>query len=75
MGFAHMFVDDWPCPMYDLVKEPYDYTDTYYYTKIWWPDVKSLFTKYNIPYSTYAVFNYNVIVEPPFTHIVSSPFN
>lgn len=66
-GFAHMFVDDWPCPMYDIVKEPYDYTDTYYYTQIWWPDIKNLFAKYNIPYSTYSVFNYNVIVEPPFT--------
>ena len=69
LGFAHMFVDDWPCPMYDIVKEPYvDENITYgeYYSTIWWPDIKALFAKYNVPYSTYIVFNYNVIVEPPF---------
>ena len=70
LGFAHMFIDDWPLPMYDVVKEPYviaNLTDAEYYTTVWWPDIKSLFAKYNVPYSAYAIFNYNVIVEPPFT--------
>ncbi len=70
LGFAHMFIDDWPLSMTNNVKEPYvdqNITDTEYYTNIWWPDIKNLFTKYNVPYSNYIVFNYNAFVEPQFT--------
>ncbi|MBN2735590.1 MAG: DUF2194 domain-containing protein [Spirochaetales bacterium] len=69
LGSAHMFIDDWPLPMYNIEKDqlPPEMTDTQFYTQIWWPDIKDLFAKYKIPYSSYLVFNYNAVVEPPFT--------
>ncbi|MBN2442905.1 MAG: DUF2194 domain-containing protein [Spirochaetales bacterium] len=67
MGMAHMFIDDWPLPMYDIPKEPLPrITDTEYYTKIWWPDIKALLESRNIPFSNYLIFNYNATVNAPF---------
>lgn len=67
LGFGHMFIDDWPLPMYNAVKEPIAATDTEFYTTVWWPDMQEILGSRNIPYSTYLIFNYNAIVEPPFT--------
>ncbi|MBN1412241.1 MAG: DUF2194 domain-containing protein [Spirochaetales bacterium] len=67
IGAGHMFIDDWPLPMYDTVKKPLTITDTEFYTKIWWPEIKALFTQRSIPCSAHLIFNYNGVVSPPFT--------
>jgi hypothetical protein len=67
LGFGHMFIDDWPAPMYNTVKEPVTTTDTQFYTTVWWPDVKNILESRGIAYSAYMIFNYNDIVTPPFT--------
>ncbi len=67
LGFGHIFIDDWPLPMYNTVKQPISTTDTEFYTTVWWPEMKEILESRNIPYSTYLIFNYNAIVEPPFT--------
>ncbi len=65
-GVAAMFLDDWPLPMYNVVKAPLSVTDTEYYTKTWWPDIKQLLQKANLPVSSYIIFNYNATTKPPF---------
>ncbi len=67
IGVGHMFLDDWPLPMYNIVKPPLSITDTAFYTKTWWPDVEGILASHGIPYSAYLVFNYNDKVVPPFT--------
>ncbi|MEJ2662445.1 MAG: DUF2194 domain-containing protein [Spirochaetia bacterium] len=67
LGIGHMFIDDWPAPMYNSVKDPVTTTDTVFYTTVWWPDVKNILDSRHIKYSTYMIFNYNDIVSPPFT--------
>jgi hypothetical protein len=67
LGMGHIFIDDWPLPMYNVEKVPIPMTDTEFYTKVWWPDVKEVLHQFNIPYSTYLIFNYNDLVTPPFT--------
>jgi hypothetical protein len=66
-GVATMFIDDWPIPMYNVVKDPLTITDTEFYTKKWWPELKSFFTTYDIPHSSYIIFEYNMNTTPPFT--------
>ena len=66
-GAATMFIDDWPIPMYNTVKEPLTVTDTEFYTKTWWPELKSFFDRYGIPHSSYIIFEYNMNNTPPFT--------
>jgi hypothetical protein len=61
-----MFVDDWPIPMFNVVKPPLSIKDTEYYTRQFWPDVKELFSRRNIPFVSYLVFNYNANTKPPF---------
>ncbi|MGR3301679.1 MAG: DUF2194 domain-containing protein, partial [Candidatus Scalindua sp.] len=39
-GLGVMFIDDWPLPMYNVVKPPLSVTDTEFYTRTWWPDIK-----------------------------------
>ncbi len=65
-GLGIMFVDDWPIPMFNVVKAPLSTTDTEYYTRQFWPDIKELFARRGIPYASYLVFNYNADTEPPF---------
>jgi len=65
-GLGIMFVDDWPIPMFNVVKSPLSVPDTDFYTRQFWPDIRSLFSRRNIPYVSYLVFNYNASVEPPF---------
>ncbi len=68
LGFAHLFIDDCPLPMYNVKKEPLEQiTDTDFYLQDWWPQVKQILDEYDIPASTYIIFNYNARVEPPFT--------
>lgn len=61
-----MYMDDWPLPMYNVVKKPLDITDTEFYTKTWWPDMKKLLREKNMPFSSYLIFNYNAQTDPPF---------
>jgi hypothetical protein len=65
-GLGIMFVDDWPIPMFNVVKDPLSIKDTEYYTRQFWPDMKALFDRRGIPYVSYLVFNYNAKTEPPF---------
>jgi len=61
-----MYLDDWPLPMYNVVKPPLKITDTKFYSEIWWPDIKALMKKEKIPFTTYIIFNYNANTKPPF---------
>lgn len=61
-----MHLDDWPLPMYNVVREPFDIPDTQFYTEIWWPEIQDFLGKWDQPFSSYIVFNYNVTTEPPF---------
>jgi len=65
-GLGVMFVDDWPIPMFNVVKAPLSVKDTEYYTRQFWPDIKALFDRRGIPYVSYVVFNYNASIQPPF---------
>lgn len=62
-----VYLDDWPLPMYNIVREPMaPMTDTQFYTKVWWPDIQQMLAGWNQPFSSYIIFNYNVNREPPF---------
>lgn len=65
-GLGIMFVDDWPIPMFNVVKAPLLVKDTEYYSRQFWPDIKEFFSQRGIPYISYLVFNYNANTEPPF---------
>jgi hypothetical protein len=65
-GLGIMFLDDWPIPMFNVVKAPLSVKDTEYYTRQFWPDIKDFFSRRGIPYISYVVFNYNANIEPPF---------
>ncbi|HUX21718.1 MAG TPA: DUF2194 domain-containing protein, partial [Spirochaetia bacterium] len=65
-GIGMMYIDDFPQPMYNLVKPPLSITDTQFYSKVWWPQVRDLFASRNIPFSAFLVFNYNAETQPPF---------
>jgi hypothetical protein len=65
-GLGIIFVDDWPIPMFNVVKAPLSIKDTEYYTRQFWPDIKQFFSRRDIPYISYVVFNYNANTEPPF---------
>ena len=62
-----MYLDDWPLPMYNVVKDPLDITDTDFYANVWWPDIKRLLTDWKQPFTSYIIFNYNGTTRPPFT--------
>ncbi len=61
-----MYLDDWPLPMYNVVRNPMKITDTEYYTDIWWPEIKEILSDWNQPFSSYVIFNYNATTRPPF---------
>jgi hypothetical protein len=65
-GLGIMFADDWPIPMFNVVKPPLSVKDTEFYTRQFWPDMKEFFARRGIPYVSYLVFNYNAKTEPPF---------
>ena len=61
-----MYLDDWPLPMYNVVRNPIKITDTEFYTDIWWPEIKEILATWNQPFSSYIIFNYNATTRPPF---------
>lgn len=65
-GVAMMDIDDFPLPMYNVVKPPLSIEDTDFYSKVWWPQMREIFRSRGIPVSAYAVFNYNDKTSPPF---------
>jgi len=66
-GLGIMFIDDWPLPMYNVIKEPLTIEDTEFYTNVWWPEITSLFEKNQMDYSCFLILNYNGNTTPPFT--------
>jgi hypothetical protein len=65
-GLGLMFLDDWPLPMFNVVKPPLKVTDTEFYTRTWWPQIKELFGSRDIPFASYLIFNYNDRTSTPF---------
>jgi len=61
-----LYLDDWPIPMYNTIKNPLTIIDTEFYTGTWWPDTIEMLDNWNQPFSSYLIFNYNVSTEPPF---------
>jgi hypothetical protein len=61
-----MYLDDWPLPMYNIVKNPITTIDTDFYKDVWWKDIQDLLVNWNQPFSSYAIFNYNATTKPPF---------
>lgn len=61
-----MYLDDWPLPMYNIIKKPIKTIDTEFYTDVWWGGIKDLLAKWKQPFSSYAIFNYNATTKPPF---------
>ncbi|MBB6480592.1 DUF2194 domain-containing protein [Spirochaeta isovalerica] len=62
-----MYIDDWPLPMYNIVREPMaPLTDTEFYTTVWWPDIQKILAGWEQPFSSFIIFNYNVNREPPY---------
>lgn len=65
-GLSIMYIDDWPLPMYNVIKPPLKITDTQFYSKVWWPDIKKIMEKEELPFTSYVIFNYNANTRPPF---------
>lgn len=61
-----MYLDDWPLPMYNIVKTPITTTDTDFYIDLWWGEIKELLDSWDQPFSSYIIFNYNAQTKPPF---------
>ncbi len=61
-----MYLDDWPLPMYNVVRNPLKITDTDFYTNMWWPEIKEILAIWKQPFSSYIIFNYNATTKPPF---------
>jgi len=66
-GIGIMFIDDWPLPMYNIKRESHNITDTEFYYRVFWPDIKSFFAERNIPFASFLIFNYSGTTTPPFT--------
>jgi len=61
-----MYLDDWPLPMYNIIKSPITTLDTEFYANVWWGDIKRLLASWDQPFSSYIIFNYNATTKPPF---------
>jgi hypothetical protein len=65
-----IFVDDMPSPSWKIIRDPieteYNITDSEYYYNILIPDLIELAKKYNLKYTTAAIFAYNDKTTPPF---------
>jgi hypothetical protein len=61
-----MYLDDWPLPMYNVVRNPIKTTDTEFYSEVWWGDIKDLLAGWEQPFTSYVIFNYNATTRPPF---------
>lgn len=66
-----IFLDDFPCPLFDIKKEPIasemNLTSKDFVQKIWWPDMLKVAKEFNISYSVLITFDYKNKVEPPFS--------
>lgn len=61
-----VYLDDWPIPMYNTIKNPLTIVDTEFYTETWWPDINQFLNTWEQPFSSYLIFNYNANTEAPF---------
>ena len=65
-----LFLDDFPCPLFDIKSEPIasemNMNSTQFVTKVWWPDMLKLAKKYHISYSVMLTFDYKNNIQPPF---------
>jgi hypothetical protein len=66
-----IFLDDFPCPLFDIKKEPIatemNLTAKEFVKDIWWPDMLKIANQFNISYSVLITFDYKNKVEPPFS--------
>ncbi len=65
-ALAFFNLDDWPLPMYDVVKPPLSIKDTDFYTNTWWPQVNQILQQAGYPISSFIIFNYNAQNQGPF---------
>lgn len=67
---ATLFLDDFPSPVYDILKEPIasemGLSMRDYVKDVWWPDMKKLAKRQNIKYTAYVAFDYTTNTSPPF---------
>jgi hypothetical protein len=65
-----IFLDDFPCPLYDIKNEPIasemNLSSKDFVQKIWWPDMLKIAQKFHISYSVLITFDYKNKIEPPF---------
>jgi hypothetical protein len=66
-GLGILFIDNWPLPMFDRVKSPQVVTDTEFFAKVWWPDIKKLLSSYQIPINGSLLFSASEKTTGPFT--------
>jgi len=70
-NFATVQIDDFPAAVSTEKIEPvateYDMTLVEFYDKVWFPDMMDIAQRYGIVYTFLIPFNYNDLVEPPFT--------
>jgi len=64
-GVGTIYIDDWPLPMYNVIKKPLSVTDTEFYTGVWWPEIKAFFLEYGIPFTSLLIFEYNAVNSWP----------
>ena len=69
-NIATIEIDDFPNPIYEISAEPIasemGINSAEYVTDVWWPDMLRISERFNIPYTVYPCFNYDLIKEPPF---------
>lgn len=67
---SSIFLDDFPAPLYNIVKEPIasemNKSELMFYTDVWWPDLKELARKESLKYTAMACFDYRNKTKPPF---------
>ncbi|MFQ5596117.1 MAG: DUF2194 domain-containing protein, partial [Anaerolineae bacterium] len=70
-NFATLQIDDFPASIstekIEPVKTEYDMTLVDFYDKVWFPDMMDIARRYGLTYTFLLPFNYNALVEPPFT--------
>lgn len=69
-NLATIMIDDFPNPLYEITAEPIasemGINSAEFVTDVWWPDMLRISERFNIPYTVYPCFNYDLIKEPPF---------
>ena len=66
-----IFLDDFPSPTYEAIKEPIktemNITITDFVYSVWWPDMKKIAKDFNIKYTALLTFDYRNKINPPFS--------